>query len=319
MISLGGRTNYRAAGAPLPTRIRREADFRDVAHRSRLGAVTNSSIGGGSTMPSGYEPAFQLVLPYFGLFSYSIGRQSWLIDSSKILLIRPGWEFADGQPVKGLGHSSLLLNPTRSIAEEIFGSRLFARREVSQFGPARSSPSIWLQTQYFLAQSHEGLTALQADEWMIRVMDLTSDQPRIDHRPSTRTVARAKEFLHAHGFERVPLERIAGAVGVSAVYLSNEFTRTEGIPLYQYQLYLRLVRSLQRLRDCDDITQLALELGFSSHSHFSATFRRTFGLSPSQYRLNIGSRRSVISATTLSRIDGILGTVGRSSPTVTVR
>lgn len=77
---------------------------------------------------------------------------------------------------------------------------------------------------------------------------------------------------------------------------------------------------IRREADFRDVAHRS-RLGFSSHSHFSATFRRTFGLSPSQYRLNIGSRRSVISATatTLSRIDGVLGTVGRSSPTVTVR
>ena len=88
----------------------------------------------------------------------------------------------------------------------------------------------------------------------------------------------------ACGCERIPLERIAKAVGVSPVYLTQEFTRSEGVPLYQYQLYLRLVRSLQQLRDCDDITQLALELGFYSHSHFGATFGRAFGLAPPEFR-----------------------------------
>ena len=100
MLSLSGRMNHRAIGSASPPRIGGETDFRDVAHRSRLGSIVNSSVGGHSHMPSGYEPAVQLVLPYFGLFSYSIGRQSWSIDPSKILLVRPGWEYADGQPVK---------------------------------------------------------------------------------------------------------------------------------------------------------------------------------------------------------------------------
>lgn len=33
-----------------------------------------------------------------------------------------------------------------------------------------------------------------------------------------------------------------------------------------------------------DLTELALDLGYSSHSHFTVTFRRTFGISPSHYR-----------------------------------
>jgi AraC family transcriptional regulator len=285
VISFAGITDHRGLRPTDPARrIGGEMDFREVAHHSRLGIIANSSVAGHSPMPAGFEPAYQLVLPYAGLFSYTVGQQSWLLDSSKILLIRPGWEYVDGQPLKGLGHASLLINPARSMVDEIFGPSGGSPSDGFRFGEARSSPTLWLLTQYFLAEADSGLSEIEADEWMIRTLSLAAGQPRTNLRPSTRTIRRAKEFLHAHGFERVTLSRIAEAVGVSPVYLSNAFARTEGVPLYQYQLYLRLIRSLQELRDCDDITELALNLGFSSHSHFGAAFRRTFGLSPSDYR-----------------------------------
>jgi AraC-like DNA-binding protein len=68
------------------------------------------------------------------------------------------------------------------------------------------------------------------------------------------------------------------------VYLTQLFQQIEGIPLYRYQLRLRLARALDRLDRTDDLTALALELGFSSHSHFTAAFRRTYGASPSALR-----------------------------------
>jgi AraC-like DNA-binding protein len=34
----------------------------------------------------------------------------------------------------------------------------------------------------------------------------------------------------------------------------------------------------------DDLTTLSLDLGFSSHSHFSAAFREAYGRSPSEFR-----------------------------------
>jgi AraC-like DNA-binding protein len=46
---------------------------------------------------------------------------------------------------------------------------------------------------------------------------------------------------------------------------------------------LGLARALAELPHADDLTALALDLGFSSHSHFSAVFRRTFGLTPSRF------------------------------------
>ena len=45
--------------------------------------------------------------------------------------------------------------------------------------------------------------------------------------------------------------------------------QVEGLPLYRYQLRLRLARALDLLAQYDDLTSLGLELGFSSHSHFS--------------------------------------------------
>ena len=62
------------------------------------------------------------------------------------------------------------------------------------------------------------------------------------------------------------------------------FQQVEGLPLYRYQLRLRLARALDLLADDPDLTNLALDLGFSSHSHFSTAFRQAYGRSPSSFR-----------------------------------
>jgi AraC-like DNA-binding protein len=62
------------------------------------------------------------------------------------------------------------------------------------------------------------------------------------------------------------------------------FRKVEGMPLYRYQLRLRLARALDLLPGYEDLTQLGLDLGFSSHSHFSAAFREAYGRSPSEFR-----------------------------------
>jgi AraC family transcriptional regulator len=80
------------------------------------------------------------------------------------------------------------------------------------------------------------------------------------------------------------LAEIAGELRVSPVYLTQVFQQVEGLPLYQYQLRLRLARALDLLARRDDLTALALDLGFSSHSHFSAAFRRLYGYSPSAFK-----------------------------------
>ncbi len=62
--------------------------------------------------------------------------------------------------------------------------------------------------------------------------------------------------------------------------LTQVFQQVEGLPLYRYQLQLRLVRALDLLGEYLDLTVLALDLGFSSYSHFSSAFKQVYGQTP---------------------------------------
>jgi AraC family transcriptional regulator len=95
---------------------------------------------------------------------------------------------------------------------------------------------------------------------------------------------RAKLVLMSDLARRWTLADIAHEVGGSPVYLTQVFQQVEGLPLYRYQMRLRLARALTLLAQYNDLTALSLELGFSSHSHFSAAFREAYGRTPSEFR-----------------------------------
>lgn len=103
-----------------------------------------------------------------------------------------------------------------------------------------------------------------------------------DH--AERTEA-AKTYLASRISERVMLDEVARAVHVSPFHLARIFQQQTGVPVHRYLTQLRLRASLERLAaGAIDLTELALELGFSSHSHFTDAFRREFGKSPSEIR-----------------------------------
>ena len=91
-------------------------------------------------------------------------------------------------------------------------------------------------------------------------------------------------FRSGRPARRWTLAEIAAEVRGSPVYLTQVFQQVEGLPLYRYQLRLRLARALDLLAQYDDLTALSMDLGFSSHSHFSAAFREAYGRSPSEFR-----------------------------------
>jgi AraC family transcriptional regulator len=267
-----------------PSDVSSRQDFRSVLHSSNLAVVENTSMSGRLPPPWGYEPAYQIGLTYAGLFVYSVGRRQWLIDANKALFISPGWEFEEAHPVSGLGHAAILINPARDVIEELCGLPGPNKNSAFLAGSVQSSFRLRLLTQWMLSHGPENGETLPNDEWVVRALELAMHGRPVRSRPCTRTVERAKEFLHAHGCERMSLEEIARSVGVSPIYLTQEFTRSEGMPLYRYQLALRLGRALLELPHTENITALALDLGFSSHSHFTYVFRKAFGLTPSKYR-----------------------------------
>ncbi len=105
---------------------------------------------------------------------------------------------------------------------------------------------------------------------------------------SRRLVRRAKEFVQEHVSTPLRLCEIAAAVGASAPYLTDLFRRIEGIPLHRYVMQLRLARALVELPHANDLTMLAVDLGFSSHSHFTSALSQIFGVGPRAGRTTVG-------------------------------
>jgi AraC-like DNA-binding protein len=105
-----------------------------------------------------------------------------------------------------------------------------------------------------------------------------------------KLVDRAKLVLASDPARRWTLAEMATEVGVSPVYLTQVFQQVEGVPLYRYQLRLRLARALDLLDRYDDLTTLGTDLGFSSHSHFSSAFRQAYGRTPAEFQRSVRLR-----------------------------
>ena len=71
----------------------------------------------------------------------------------------------------------------------------------------------------------------------------------------------------------------------SPFHLARVFRRETGIPVHRHLTRLRLSQALEELSGGhEDLTELALRIGFSSHAHFTSSFSRTFGVTPSEFR-----------------------------------
>lgn len=132
---------------------------------------------------------------------------------------------------------------------------------------------------------------MHVEETMLRVLQRVL--ARASGRPSrsdtvqrdAEAVEHVKTLVAASPARSVPLRTLAQATGLSPFQLCRAFRARTGETITRYRHSLRLRLALHRLRDgAPDLTDLALDLGYSSHSHFTFVFRQHFGVTPSEYR-----------------------------------
>ena len=81
------------------------------------------------------------------------------------------------------------------------------------------------------------------------------------------------------------LRELARLAYTTPYHLARLFHAETGVAVHQYHLRVRLVRSLDLLLDTGKgLSTIAQELGFCSHSHFTAAFRRMVGVTPARFR-----------------------------------
>jgi AraC family transcriptional regulator len=102
---------------------------------------------------------------------------------------------------------------------------------------------------------------------------------------SAAGLARAEDLIRADPGTTRTLDELAVVAGMSRFHFLRSFKRRYGVPPHQYLLRLRVERARDLIRDSDlSLTQIAVDLGFSSSSRLTEAFRGRFGQAPSYWR-----------------------------------
>ena len=243
--------------------------------------------------PSECAAATHLVFPYRGAYVRHVGGQDVVAEASQVVFFNRDQDYAISHPIGG-GDACLSV----SIDDELL-TELSPAEQLEDGGLAvfrRPTRGVAPPTQALAARLRHGLLRgafepLQAETLTLALVGgaLGERAARVQAASHGRRklADRAKLVLASDPARRWTLAQIAGDVGVSPVYLTQVFAQAEGMPLYRHQLRLRLARALDLLGSYDDLTMLALDLGFSSHSHFTAAFRQLYGQSPADFRRSV--------------------------------
>jgi AraC family transcriptional regulator len=96
------------------------------------------------------------------------------------------------------------------------------------------------------------------------------------------------EYIEEHLAEDLSLSQLAEVAGLSQFHFARAFRESMGLPPLRYVSARRVERAKDLLAQPGlSVTQIGAQLGFNDTSHFSASFRKHIGATPSAYRRSL--------------------------------
>jgi AraC-like DNA-binding protein len=100
-----------------------------------------------------------------------------------------------------------------------------------------------------------------------------------------RHLLRARDLIDARYREPLDVPTLARAAHASPAHFAREFRRAFGETPHQYLMTRRLERAAALLRSTDhSVADICMEVGLSSVGSFTTSFRRTYEMTPTEYR-----------------------------------
>lgn len=135
---------------------------------------------------------------------------------------------------------------------------------------------------------------LLANSILLRIMSWlfadTGFQEQEQEQPNTAD--RIRFYLDMNYSRPLRMKEVAAKFGYHPHYITRIFNERFGVPPKQYLFDLKLKKACGLLRSTElPVSVIAASLGFEDALGFSKLFKKTFGISPTQYRKNNAEKK----------------------------
>lgn len=274
----------------------------EVLHTARGVRIGSWRCHSPSSEPIGEEHTkfFEVVIPRSGAFVKHLGRRRIFADPNHVIFFNPGETYRVSHPVSGGDQCTVFLLEDEALWELLAwdGRPIGGRLSLPVCAALIDSLSYSSHRRVLdLLDQGPKPDPLALEEMIIRLLSrlLTRTEATGVERPSRRRAGTSRDrrraiesvmqLLSARFNQRLTLDDVAAETYYSKYHLARLFRSEVGLPIHRYLTRLRLRAALDRVFDpAIDLSRLALQLGFSSHSHLTSSFRREFGHTPSELR-----------------------------------
>jgi AraC family transcriptional regulator len=227
--------------------------------------------------------------PLTGVFSVHARNEVHVIHPAIGVVFPRGIEYRMSHPTDD-GDSGLALGFAPDVVDEVLGET------VERVRVTRLDLRLRYAVGVLMNAIDRGEQRLAIDETALALLrDLAAGVASAPARAAAMRargrVDRVRELLAERPEVRWTLEDLARTVGYSPFYLAHQFRAHVGTSVHEYLAVVRAAAALRRIEAGEaSLAAVAADLGFSHHSHLTATLRRRLGVTPRMIRV---SRRGV--------------------------
>ena len=243
---------------------------------------------------SGPARGYLVVFPRTGTWIQHAGGDPFVADPTIVTLYNARQEYTR-RPIAAAGDwcDYYVLNPAilRHIVASMDAAAAAAPERILRFTHVPADADLYLvQRQvYRHVRAVTPPDALYVEETMIDVVARLLRRAYA-HVPAVSPLQRnlveqTRETIARRFASRLTLSDLAATVGSSMFHLCRVFRAATGTTIHAYRNQVRLRAALGRVLDSrTDLSAVALDLGYSTHSHFTAAFHACYGITPSVAR-----------------------------------
>lgn len=116
---------------------------------------------------------------------------------------------------------------------------------------------------------------------------LLFEGPGEENEGNKRLIRQIKDYIQEHLTENIQIQHLAKVFYISSGYANIIFKNETGMTIHQYIVYAHMKAAARLLRDKPDlkIYDVAAEVGYTDVAYFINVFKKTFGCTPSQYKM----------------------------------
>jgi AraC-like DNA-binding protein len=237
------------------------------------------------------SPADVMVMPVRGSFLQHFSDGTHIVaEPSQALFFEAGHPYRISHSI-AKNDECLAFEFSPEIWKELLNERNFRKNSLLSNKAIHQRSILWKRLLLGFASEIEAveisISLLQSA--LVTVKDVAK-RPSSENR-RTEQIDAVKIALLKQPDKKWTLTELAKEVSLSPFHLTRIFGKYVGTSLHQYHLRIKIAETVNDLLNTKkEITEIAFNHGFSSHSHFTLTFRRMIGITPGEFRQSVNFR-----------------------------